>query len=147
MSYTQSHTAVRATRRVRGVVAEAVKSSRRLGKSKELANLSGSNGDILSLKTKPHPVMIRVYPYRRVEDSYPLLNIPVAGSQKGQKARQICAPISLPRPARPVSAAPAPRARCAAAELPKSAQKMCIRDRTRLVKKLEKLQQNFVHTC
>ena len=32
-------------------------------------------------------------------------------------------PISLPRPARPVSAAPAPRARCAAAELPKSAQR------------------------
>jgi hypothetical protein len=81
---------VRATRRVRGAVAEAVKSSRRLGKSKELANLSGSNGDILSLKMKPHPVMIRVYPYRRVEDSDPLLNIPAAGSQKGQKARQIC---------------------------------------------------------
>jgi hypothetical protein len=81
---------VRATRRVRGAVAEAVKSSRRLGKSKELANLSGSNGDILSLKTKPHPVMIRVYPYRGVEDSDPLLNIPAAGSQKGQKARQIC---------------------------------------------------------
>jgi hypothetical protein len=81
---------VRATRRVRGAVAEAVKSSHRLGKSKELANLTGSNGDILSLKTKPHPVMIRVYPYKGVEDSYPLLNIPAAGSQKGQKARQIC---------------------------------------------------------
>jgi hypothetical protein len=81
---------VRATRRVRGVVAEAVKSSRRLGKSKELANLTSSNGDILSLKTKPHPVMVRVYPYRRVEDSDPLLNIPAAGSQKSQKARQIC---------------------------------------------------------
>jgi hypothetical protein len=81
---------VRATRRVRSVVAEAVKTSRRLWKSKELADLTASNGDILSLKTKPHPVMIRVYPYRRVEDSDPLLNIPAAGSQKGQKARQIC---------------------------------------------------------
>ena len=81
---------MRATRRVRSVVAEAVKTSRRLGKSKELADLTGSNGDILSLKTKPHPVMIRVYPYRGVEDSYPLLNIPAAGTQKGQKARQIC---------------------------------------------------------
>jgi hypothetical protein len=81
---------VRATRRVRSAEAEAVKTSRRLGKSKELADLTGSNGDILSLKTKPHPVMIRVYPYRGVEDSDPLLNIPAAGSQKGQKARQIC---------------------------------------------------------
>ena len=59
-------------------------------KSKELANLAGMNSDILSLKTKPHPVLIRVYPYRCVEDSDPLLNIPAAGSQKGQKARQIC---------------------------------------------------------
>jgi hypothetical protein len=90
VSCTRSHTAVRATRRVRSAVAEAVKTSRRLGKSKELADLTGSNGDILSLKTKPHPVMIRVYPYRGVEDSYPLLNIPAAGSQKSQKARQIC---------------------------------------------------------
>jgi hypothetical protein len=75
---------------VRATRAEAVKTSRRLGESKELTDLTGSNGDILSLKTKPHPVMIRVYPYRGVEDSYPLLNIPAAGSQKGQKARQIC---------------------------------------------------------
>jgi hypothetical protein len=67
-----------------------VKSSRRLEKSKELANLTGSNSDILSLKTKPHPVMVWVYPYSRVEDSDPLLNIPVAGSQKSLKARQIC---------------------------------------------------------
>jgi hypothetical protein len=81
---------VRATRRVRSAIAEAVKTSRRLGKSKELADLSGSNGDILALKTKPHPVMIRVNPNRGVEDSYPLLNIPAAGSQEGQKARQIC---------------------------------------------------------
>ena len=80
---------MRATRRVRGAVAEAVKTSRRLGKSKELANLTGSNGDILSLKTKPHPVMIWVYPYSHVENSDPLLNIPAADSQKGLKARQI----------------------------------------------------------
>jgi hypothetical protein len=59
-------------------------------KTKELANLAGSNSDILSLKTKPHPVMIWVYPYRCVENSNPLLNIPAAGSQKSQKARQIC---------------------------------------------------------
>ena len=59
-------------------------------KSKELANLAGMNSDILSLKTKPHPVMIRVYPNRSVKDSDPLLNIPAAGSQKSQKARQIC---------------------------------------------------------
>jgi hypothetical protein len=59
-------------------------------KSKELANLTHSNSDILSLKTKPHPVMIWVYPYSRVENSDPHLNIPAAGSQKSQKARQIC---------------------------------------------------------
>jgi hypothetical protein len=66
-----------------------MKTSRRLGESKELADLTSSNGDILSLKTEPHPVMIRVNPNRGVEDSYPLLNIPIAGSQKGLKARQI----------------------------------------------------------
>jgi hypothetical protein len=47
------------------------------------------NSDILSLKTKPHPVVIRVDPYSRVEDSDPFLNIPATGSQKGEKARQI----------------------------------------------------------
>jgi hypothetical protein len=78
---------VRATRRVRSAVAEAVKTSRRLEESKELADLTGSDGDILSLKTEPHPVMIWVNPYRGVEDAYPLLSIPTAGSQK---ARQIC---------------------------------------------------------
>ena len=59
-------------------------------KSKELANLAGMNSDILSLKTKPHPVMIKVDPYSRVENSDLFLNIPAAGSQKSQKARQIC---------------------------------------------------------
>jgi hypothetical protein len=58
-------------------------------KSKDLANLAGSNSDILSLKTKPHPVMVRVDPYSRVEYSDPFLNIPAAGSQKSQKAGQI----------------------------------------------------------
>jgi hypothetical protein len=33
--------------------------------------------------------MIWVYPYSRVENSDPLLNIPAAGRQKSQKARQI----------------------------------------------------------
>jgi hypothetical protein len=47
-----SHTAVRATRRVRRAVAEAVKASRRLWKSKELTDLTGSNCDILSLKAE-----------------------------------------------------------------------------------------------
>jgi hypothetical protein len=84
-----SHTAVRATRRVRRAVAEAVKASRRLWESKELTDLTGSNCDILSLKMKPHPVMIRVNPNRGIEDSDPLLNISAADSQKGQKARQI----------------------------------------------------------
>jgi hypothetical protein len=45
-------------------------------KSKELANLAGMNSDILSLKTKPHPVMIRVDPYSRVENADPFLNLP-----------------------------------------------------------------------
>jgi hypothetical protein len=58
-------------------------------KSKELVNLAGMNSDILSLKTKPHPMVIRVYPYSRVENSDPFLNIPAAGRQKSQKARQI----------------------------------------------------------
>jgi hypothetical protein len=47
------------------------------------------NSDILSLKTKPHPVVIRVDPYSRVENLDPFLNIPAAGSQKSGKARQI----------------------------------------------------------
>jgi hypothetical protein len=62
-----SHTAVRATRRVRRAVAETVKASRRLWESKELTDLTGSDRDILSLKAEPHPVMIRVNPNRGEE--------------------------------------------------------------------------------
>jgi hypothetical protein len=58
-------------------------------KSKELSNLAGMNSDILSLKTKLYLVVIRVDPYSRVENSDPFLNIPAAGSQKSEKARQI----------------------------------------------------------
>jgi hypothetical protein len=58
-----------------------VKTSRWLVKSKELANLAGMDSDILSLKTKSHPLVIRVYPDCRVENSDPFLNIPAAGSQ------------------------------------------------------------------
>ncbi len=80
---------MRAMRRVRSAVVEDVKTSHRLGESKELADLTGSNGDILSLKTKPHPLVIRVDPYRSIENSDPFLNISVAGSQKSEKSRQI----------------------------------------------------------
>jgi hypothetical protein len=44
---------------------------------------------VLSLKTKSHPVVIRVDPYSSVENSDPFLNISVAGSQKSEKAMQI----------------------------------------------------------
>jgi hypothetical protein len=47
------------------------------------------NSDILSLKTESHPVVIRVDPYRGVENSDPFLNISAAGSQKSEKSRQI----------------------------------------------------------
>jgi hypothetical protein len=47
------------------------------------------NGNILSLKSKSHPVVIRVDPYRSIENSDPFLNIFVAGSQKSEKYRQI----------------------------------------------------------
>jgi hypothetical protein len=55
----------------------------------KLMNVAGMDSDILSLKTKPHPVMIRVDPYSSVENSDPFLNIPAVGSQKWEKARQI----------------------------------------------------------
>jgi hypothetical protein len=93
-----SHTAVRATRRVRSAVAEVVKASRRRWESKELTDLTGSNCDILSPKAEPHPVMIRVNPNRGIEDSDPLLNISAADSQKGLKARQIGEMLSHPFP-------------------------------------------------
>jgi hypothetical protein len=46
-------------------------------------------GNILSLKSESHPVVIRVDPYSSIENSNPFLNISVAGSQKSEKSRQI----------------------------------------------------------
>jgi hypothetical protein len=89
VSYTRSNFTVRATRRIRGAIAQAVKTSRWLGESKQLANLAGMNGNILSLKAESHPLVIRVNPYRSIENSDPFLNISATGSQKREKARQI----------------------------------------------------------
>jgi hypothetical protein len=47
------------------------------------------NSEILSLKAEPHPLVIRVDPYRSIKNSDPFLNIFVADSQKSQKSRQI----------------------------------------------------------
>jgi hypothetical protein len=54
-----------------------------------MMNLTGMNGNILSLKSESHPVVIRVDPYSSIENSDPFLNISVAGSQKGEKSKQI----------------------------------------------------------
>jgi hypothetical protein len=89
VSYPWSHTVVRATWRIWGAVAETVEASRRIRESKKLSDLTGSDRDILALKAKPHPLMIRVNPNRGIEDADPLLNISAADSQKGQKAWQI----------------------------------------------------------
>jgi hypothetical protein len=89
VSCTRSKAAVRATRRIRGAIAQAVKMSRWLVESKQLANLAGMNGTILSLKVESHPVVIRVNPYSSIENSDPFFNISAAGSQKREKARQI----------------------------------------------------------
>jgi hypothetical protein len=86
---TRSNSAVRATRRIRGAIAQVVKTSWRLVESKQLANLAGMNGNILSLKAEPHPLVIRVYPYWSIENSDPFLNISAAGSQQSEKSRQI----------------------------------------------------------
>jgi hypothetical protein len=80
---------VRATRRVRGAIAHAVKMSRWFVESKHLTNLTGMNGNILSLKSESHLVVIRVDPYSSIENSNPFLNISAAGSQKSEKSRQI----------------------------------------------------------
>jgi hypothetical protein len=89
VSCTRSNSAVRATRRVRGAIAHAVKTSRWLVESKHLTNLTGMNGNILSLKSEPHLVVIRVDPYSSIENSDIFLNISVAGGQKSEKSRQI----------------------------------------------------------
>jgi hypothetical protein len=47
------------------------------------------NSNILSLKAEPRPLVIKVDPYRSIENSDPLLNIFIAGSQKSEKSRQI----------------------------------------------------------
>jgi hypothetical protein len=47
------------------------------------------NGNILSLKSESHPVVIRVDPYSSIENSDPFLNISAAGGQKSEKSRQI----------------------------------------------------------
>jgi hypothetical protein len=80
---------MRASRRIRRTITQAVKASRRLGNSKELANLAGMNSNILSLKAEPHPLVIGVDPYWSMEHSNPLLSISAAGSQKSEKSRQI----------------------------------------------------------
>jgi hypothetical protein len=68
---------------------QAVKASRRLGESKQLANLASIKSNILSLKAERHPLVIGVDPYRNIENLDPLLNIFVAGSQKSKKSMQI----------------------------------------------------------
>jgi hypothetical protein len=57
--------------------------------SKQVANLAGMKCNILSLKAEPYPQVIRVDPYRSIENSDPFLNISAAGSQKSEKSRQI----------------------------------------------------------
>jgi hypothetical protein len=47
------------------------------------------NDNIPSLKAESHPLVIRVDPYRSIEDSDPFLNISVAGGQQSEKSRQI----------------------------------------------------------
>jgi hypothetical protein len=47
------------------------------------------NGNILSLETESHPVVIRVDPYSGIENSDPILYISAASSQKSEKSRQI----------------------------------------------------------
>jgi hypothetical protein len=89
MSCSWSNSAVRVTRRIRGTIAQAVKVSRWLGESKQLANLASMKCNILSLKAEPHPLVIGVDPYWRIEHSDPLFNISAAGSQKSKKSRQI----------------------------------------------------------
>jgi hypothetical protein len=54
---------VRALRRIKSAIAQAVKASERIGKSKQVADLAGMNSDNLSLKTEPHPLVIGVNPY------------------------------------------------------------------------------------
>jgi hypothetical protein len=66
-----------------------MKTSQWLRKSKQLANLAGMNSDILSLKAEPHPLVIRVDPYRSIKNSDPFLNISAVDSQKSQKSKQI----------------------------------------------------------
>jgi hypothetical protein len=46
-------------------------------------------GNILSLKSESHLVVIRVDPYSSIENSDPFLNISTVGGQKSEKSRQI----------------------------------------------------------
>jgi hypothetical protein len=66
-----------------------VKTSRWFVESKQLVNLAGMKCNILSLKAEPHPLVIRVDPYKSIEKSDPFLNISATGSQKSEKSRQI----------------------------------------------------------
>jgi hypothetical protein len=80
---------VRAPRRIRSVVAQAVKTSQWLVESKQLVNLAGMKGNILSLKAEPHPLVIKVDPYRSIENSNPFINISAAGSQKSKQIWEV----------------------------------------------------------
>jgi hypothetical protein len=82
VSYSWCNSTVRATRRIRSAVAQAVKHGHRLRKSKELSDLSGMQSDILALKAEPHPLMVRVNPNGGIEHSDPLLNVSATRGQK-----------------------------------------------------------------
>jgi hypothetical protein len=85
VSYSGCNSAMRATGRIRSATTQAVEPSRRLWKSKELSDLTGMQSDILSLKTEPHPLMVRVNPNSGIEHSEPLHNI---SATRGQKWKQ-----------------------------------------------------------
>jgi hypothetical protein len=46
-------------------------------------------GNIISLKAEPHPLVIRVDPYRSIENSDPFLNISAADSQKTRQIGEV----------------------------------------------------------
>jgi hypothetical protein len=76
-------------RRIRGAIAQTVEPSRRLWKSKELANPAGMQSDILSLKAELHPLMVKVNPHCSIEYSDPLFNISATRDQQRKQAWQI----------------------------------------------------------
>lgn len=80
---------MRATRWIYKTISKTLKPYRWLRKAKQLSDLSSMYNNILSLKAKPHPLVVGVNPDSSIKYSDPLLNIETTKIQEGGHTRWV----------------------------------------------------------